>query len=150
MTVIVADRLLMMMASDSIWNSHEGQIETGPKKLKRYKQFIAGFCGSMTDIASVSMWLKHMDMDNRPKVKEFGCLLLYRDGRLFEMDEALLPMQIDMQYAAIGEGSISALSAMDTMKFLGVPTDPRTAVRVASQRNAFTGGKVRYMRWGSR
>lgn len=135
-----------MVAGDSQWQTEGSLIEPGPPKLRRYREFVAGFAGTMPDITKGAEWLSKRPQ-KRPRLSDFSALLVFRDGRLFEVHEDLVLHEIDADYAAIGAGRAPALSAMDTMEILGVPIDPRIAIQVAIRRNTSTGGQIHSLRW---
>jgi len=147
MTTIAVSRPAMMMASDTQLNSPD-MSERGGSKLRRYKNFIAGFSGEVSDISRMAEWLRKRD--GRVRLSDASALLLYRDGKITSINEDLIEHEIHEDYYAIGSGRVAAIAAMDVMEMTGDVIDPRLAVRVAARRDPSTGEPIHFLRWRCR
>lgn len=144
MTTVAVSRAMRMIASDSSVTVGDTRVPSFPK-LYRERQFIAGLAGDVSNFVAFVAWLRS-DRTLRPPAG-VNALLLYRDGRISWFLATPAEHFIADDYFAIGNGQAFALGAMDAMHDMGLPVDPRGAVRAACRRDVHTIEPVISLRW---
>lgn len=149
MTTICVSRELRMMAAESneVWfrGGKPRMRSRSPSKLYRSRDYIVGMCG---DSGLIARYMGHLrGRAAKPPKGEYEALFLYRDGRIVHVagDGAARPIVED--YYAIGSGEEFAFAAMDALEIMGLPLDPRIAVRVACRRDPASAEPINSMRW---
>jgi ATP-dependent protease HslVU (ClpYQ) peptidase subunit len=145
MTTIAVSRSLRMVASDSSVTVGDTRVPSFPK-LFRERRFIAGLAGEVGNFVTFIAWLRS-DRTARPPAG-VNALLLYRDGRItWYVSSSTTEHVVQDDYFAIGNGQSFALGAMDTLHDMGLPVDPRAAVRAACRRDTHSTEPVISLRW---
>lgn len=147
MTTVAASSKLLLIAADTAASVGE-RVERSGSKLYRHKDFIAGFAGALQDIGRLRDWMR-AGCSGKPPRGQYDALLLYRDGRLVHIENGNREDVVE-EYYSIGSGSDFAFAALDTMRELGLPTDPRIAVKVACHRDKSSRDPITEMRWRPR
>ena len=132
-----------MIASDSAVTLGSTRVPTSPK-LFRDKLWLVGCAGNVANFEPFVKWLRHRDTRMPAGVT---ALILYRDGRIGWFLESPGEQFVVDDYFAIGSGFQHALGALDAMSDLGLPTDPRIAVRAACRRDTGSAEPVLSLRW---
>lgn len=133
MTTIAANT--ECMACDSQITDEGGAIiGTQQTKIHRIKGDIIGIAG---DANAEQQILKYFREGKRLKLEgaEYTILQLKTTGRLYRYDDSLDGYEIDSP-AAIGSGASFAKAAIQSGK------TPRQAIKIASDNDAYTGGKI--------
>ena len=144
MTTIAVSRPLRMLAGDSSVTQGGTRVPAAPK-LFRERSFLVGMAGDVDKFHDYLLWLRHREHRQPAGV---SALILYRDGRIGWLNGAHEHF-IEDEAFAIGSGQCFALGAFDTMLELGLPLDPRIAVRAACKRDTTSAEPVVSMRWKS-
>jgi hypothetical protein len=131
-----------MMAADGNM-AVDGRKHRSDAKLYRAREYIVGLAGTDTHIARFMLWLPRRE-GAQPR-GDYTAVLLYRDGRITWFADP--EMEIAEDHFAIGSGDSYAIAAMDTLDMLGLPVDPRIAVRAACLRDPGSAEPVHYLRW---
>jgi len=132
-----------MIASDSAVTLGSTRVPTSPK-LFRDKYWLVGMAGNVSNCEPFLKWLRNRETRMPGGVT---ALLLYRDGRIGWFLEGPGEQMVVDDYFAIGSGFQHALGALDAMDDLGLPTDPRIAVRAACRRDTGSAEPVLSLRW---
>jgi ATP-dependent protease HslVU (ClpYQ) peptidase subunit len=143
-TTIAVSRSLLMMAADGAVRMGSTRVPKSPK-MWRHKDCIVGIAGDLRAGEMFSEWLVHR-AGNRP-AGEYDALVLYRDGRISWWTGKHKETFIKEDFYSIGSGSDFAMGALEAMADLGLPIDPRCAVRSAIKRDAFSEEPVHTLRW---
>jgi ATP-dependent protease HslVU (ClpYQ) peptidase subunit len=144
-TTIAVSRSLLMMAADGNMTI-DGVRQRSDSKIFRFRDFIVGAAGDDTDIVRFLDWLKRRQPRERvPKTIDVDAVLLYRDGRITWFGHR--ETEIGEDHYAVGTGEKFALAAMDTLFLMGLPVDPRIAVRAACLRDPGSAEPVQSLRW---
>ncbi len=144
MTTIAASRSLRMMVSDSAITMGSARLPPSAK-MWRIKDCIVGISGDILSAEKFVDWLPRRK-GLRPK-GPYNALLLYRDGRMSWFMNAHREQFLDMDYFAIGSGEPYAQGAFEAMSAMGLPTDPRIAVRAATKFDRMSEEPIRTLRW---
>jgi len=133
MTTIATDG--KSMAGDGQASSHGTITDRSKTKVSRLANGdIVGCAGTAEHRALFIQWLEGGD---RPRIKEpFEALILSSNGSLRYCCEKLLEGNETEAPTAIGSGMDFAIGAMDA------GACPEKAVRIASERDPHTGGKI--------
>lgn len=144
MTTIAVSRPLMLMAADGAMTVN-GRKHISDPKMFRTAEYICGIAGASDAIAKFRQWLREPKAGRLPQ-GQWEAILLMRDGTInwYGPDDMLV---IQEDYFAIGTGAHYAVSAMDAQNMLGLPADPRIAVRVACVRDGNSSEPVQTLRW---
>jgi ATP-dependent protease HslVU (ClpYQ) peptidase subunit len=78
---------------------------------------------------------------------DYDALVLYRDGRISWWMGKHKETFIKEDFYSIGSGGDFAMGAFEAMADLGLPLDPRCAVRSAIKRDAFSEEPIHALRW---
>lgn len=143
MTTIAVSRPLRMIAADSAVTLGGTRVPTSPK-IFRERQCLVGLAGNVSNFEPYLKWLRHRE--GKPP-SGINALILYRDGRIGWLLDSPSEQLIEDDYFAIGSGQPFALGALDTMQALGLPLDPRIAVRAACIRDTTSLEPVLSLRW---
>lgn len=143
MTTIAVSRSLRMIASDSAVTLGSTRVPTAPK-LFRERKYLVGLAGNVSNFEPFVWWLRNREARIPPGV---SALLLYRDGRISWFMNGPGEQFIHDDYFAIGSGQEVALGSLETMAELGLPVDPRIAVRAACKRDTGSAEPVLSLRW---
>lgn len=133
MTTVAAN--LECMAADT---RRIGDVISSIRKIRRYGNRIFGCAGDMACVTVFWAWADAGFPDRRkPEVPEgaFDALELNQDG-LWSWDRSLTRYRMEDSYEAIGSGAMSAKTAMYLSRA------PEEAVRIASEHDECTGGRV--------
>ena len=131
-----------VMASDSLTVDGGGLCRTYTSKIKKGKDFIIGFVGSLTEVET--FWRAHNWMAFDALVesvyvddrwKDLGIMVADAEGRCFYFDDRVF-VEVEEPFCAMGSGRDYALGAMK----LGAT--PMTAVNTAIHFDAYCGGEV--------
>lgn len=143
MTTIAVSRPLRMIASDSAVTLGSTRVPTSPK-LYRDKHWLVGMAGNVSNFSPFLAWLRNREARVPAGVT---ALLLYRDGRIGWFMDGPGEQIVSDDYFAIGSGFQHALGALDAMADMGLPPDPRIAVRAACRRDTGSAEPVLSLRW---
>lgn len=148
MTTIAVSRSLLMMASDTSVTIGNTRAPTSPK-MWRLRDAIVGVAGNLAPAEAFIEWLEGKRSGGQPR-GDYAALMLHRDGRISWWHPGHREKFIEDDFFAIGSGEAFALGAMETMRELGLPVDPRIAVRAAAARDTMTAEPIRSLRWKPR
>lgn len=132
-----------MIASDSAVTLGSTRVPVSPK-LFRDKLWLVGMAGNVSNFEPFLKWLRTREARVPSGV---SALLLYRDGRIGWFMDGPGEQLIPDDYFAVGSGFQHALGAMDAMHDMGLPIDPRIAVRAACKRDTGSAEPVVSLRW---
>lgn len=136
MTAIAACCVAGLMASDSQW-SDEAQKGIR-RKVFRIRGALIGFAGDLDKIADALRWFR-AEMSGKAPTGDVAAIILHGHGiEVWTPTDGLLKM--DERQFAIGTGGPCARAAMMA------GADPAKAVRIATQIDAGSGGRVRAYR----
>jgi len=144
MTTIAVSRPLRMMASDSSITIGSSRLPDCPK-MWRTQNCIIGIAG---DILAGEKFVGWLSARKGPRPKGgYHALLLYRDGRMSWFFTGHKEQFLDAEHFAIGSGADYAKGALETMAEMGLPVDPRIAVRAACKHDVMSKEPLRVLRW---
>lgn len=103
--------------------------------------FMIGFAGTASSIIAVAEYFTYPDTTKPPRVKGLSGIVLTRNGDLFAFDDYDMWLKMDEKFAAIGTGAGLALGAMHA------GMTPKEAVKIAGQRDIYTGMGIQTMRF---
>jgi ATP-dependent protease HslVU (ClpYQ) peptidase subunit len=144
MTTVAVSRSLRMIAADSAVTAGNTRVPSFPK-LFRERGYIVGCSGNVSNFTAFQEWLRSGREYRVPA--GINALVLYRDGRISWFLDGPAEHFVADDYFAIGSGQSFALGALDLMHDLGLPTDPRAAVRAACRRDTNSQEPVHSLRW---
>jgi len=149
MTTIAATET--MVAADT--QVTEGDRRSYAGKIFVFPDAIVAVAGSNPDIKRFMDWWGSIPRPAMrvPKGTDFNVIVLC-DAGLFVTDSESggLMDRVTDGVAAVGNGRDYALAAFDTMRMLKRRLDPCLAVRVAANRDVYTGGEIQSVRWRKR
>ena len=108
------------------------------KKLFRVPGGILGFSGVASSGPRLAYWLINERRGDPPDMDGTNAVLI-TGVDIYLFDESPHPYSLEDKFAALGTGSMAALSAMHCGK------TPAEAVKIAAKIDPFTGGKIRTM-----
>jgi ATP-dependent protease HslVU (ClpYQ) peptidase subunit len=104
-------------------------------KIHRLKDgSVFGSCGQMQDMQAVIVWLN--EGGDKPKVSDGFHAIHVKEGRLFVLEDKLIPVQYEREFFAVGSGRDYAMAAMHLGK------SAPAAVAIAAIFDVDTGGEV--------
>lgn len=133
MTTVLADAAAGVMVCDS--KCTEGNTWFPMTKVSRNGAELIGIAGHVKEASAWMKWYLGGKKGARPKMENFGGLILRPDG-LYSVAEDAYEMKIDRGFHAIGSGGACALGA-----FMA-GADAEKAVQIACQVDAGSGGAV--------
>lgn len=145
MTTIACNREALF-GDRQFTNDRTGNKWRGNTKVYRYKanlvypdaDFIVGFCGSASDMVTVSNYFEHSDMfDRPPRIRGISGLVVTAKREIFLFDDYTRWLLVKEPFAAMGTGADYARGAMS------MGADPKEAVRIAMKHDAYTGFGVK-------
>lgn len=134
-----------MMAADGAVRMGSTRVPRSPK-MWRLKDCIVGIAGDLRAGEVFAEWLVRRG-GPRPPGGGYDALCLYRDGRISWWTGKHKETFITEDFYAIGSGGDFAMGAFEALADMGLPMDPRVAVRSAIKRDAFSEGPVHMLRW---
>jgi ATP-dependent protease HslVU (ClpYQ) peptidase subunit len=132
-----------MIASDSAVTLGSTRVPTSPK-LFRDRHWLVGMAGNVSNFAPFLLWLRNRETRMPAGVT---ALLLYRTGQIGWFMDGPGEQIVPDDFFAIGSGFQHALGALDAMADMGLPLDPRVAVRAACKRDTGSAEPVLSLRW---
>lgn len=144
MTTIAVSRSLLMVAADGNMLI-DARRHRSDAKIVRTRTLIVGCAGDDDAIRRFYAWLPARS--GRVPRGNYEAVLLARDGAITYYGEGT---EIHEDHFAIGTGASFAIASMDTLEMLGLPVDPRIAVRAACLRDPGSAEPVHYLRWKPR
>ena len=132
-----------MIAGDSSVTLGNTRVPSSPK-LFRERTYLVGLAGNVSNFEPYLKWLRNRESKQPSGV---NALILYRDGRIGWLLDGPSEQIIEDDHFAIGSGAHFALGAMDLMHDLGLPIDPRLAVKAACRRDTSSQEPIVSLRW---
>lgn len=132
------------MVSDGAITIGHARAPQSPK-MWRLRDCIVGVSGDLEAGERFMEWLPKR-LGKRPN-GNYSALVLYRDGRIAWWHNRHRETFIEEDYYSIGSGSDFALGAFEAMIDMGLPIDPRVAVRSAIKRDRNSEEPVHVLRW---
>ena len=138
MTTVLADSYLGVMTSDSQY-SGGGQKWLNVPKIFRVPEGLIGFSGAVAPALKAIELIRAEGMDAKlDEERAFDLMLLRKDGLYIKLSGELEWYKSHRDYDAIGSGATAALAAYEALDF----DDPVRAVKIASNHDLATGGKI--------
>ncbi len=133
-----------MMVSDGAVRIGSARVPKSPK-MWRLKDCIVGIAGELAAGERFARWITKQE---GPKPKgNYDALVLCRDGEIIWWAHGHNALCIDNDFYAIGSGRDFALGSFEAMADLGLPLDPRIAVRSAIKQDANSEEPLHTLRW---
>jgi ATP-dependent protease HslVU (ClpYQ) peptidase subunit len=98
---------------------------------------LLGVCGNVVDGLLVKEWVEAgMPVDDKPVIEDVGAIVVTPTGRILELDNSVVPIEIEDSFIAIGSGGNYAMGAMAAGK------SAVEAVEIAGRFDPYTGRGV--------
>lgn len=137
MTTIACDRNLM--AGDTLLVS---DVKANATKVFKHRGAVVGVAGGYAHCMEFVKWWKDGAKGDPPDMEEVDAIVLTKDGRILCFNHHHAFFEISDDFTAIGSGAAAALGAMHA------GASPRTAIKIASRVDMYTGNKPTIRRRG--
>jgi hypothetical protein len=124
------------MCSDSLIQAEGVRTGSGKKITKTKDGWLAGAAGNYSEVSAFLIWAEERNPDEVLKLKNLGGILVSPEGKVFCIDDDLLPYEVRNDFHVQGSGFEIATGA------LAMGANAEEAVKVTIKYSTSCGGKI--------